>query len=347
MYKAKKIKRNTIRGLLKLLSLSLLISLSFNSVAQKMFSNPEVKAVAVIDTNAILVGQQTDIHLQITAPKDVFVQWPQIGDTLSKNVEVIHYSNIDTIASDKDDLTHLSQTITISSFDSGYFAIPPFYFIYGKKNDSLYDITETNALLLQVNNVKVDLSKEIKDIKPILDEPWTFMEILPYILIGLGIILLILLAMYIYNRKKQHKPIFSLPEKPKLPAHVIALQKLDMLKDKKLWQSGNMKEYYSELTDIIREYMEGQMNFGAMEMVSDDILSELQDRELDENLYKDTQEVLQTADLVKFAKVKPLADECDRALKWGYSFVEQTKPGEEKPKTDSELEVEPSKTIDQ
>ena len=342
------IKRNTFRGLLKLLSLLLLISLSSNTIAQKMFSNPEVKAVAVIDTNAILVGQQTNIHLQITAPKDIFVQWPQIQDTLNKNVDVIKYSNIDTIASSKDVLTHLTQTITITSFDSGYFAIPPFYFIYGKKNDSVYDITETNALLLQVNNVKVDLSKEIKDIKPILDEPWTFMEILPYILIGLGIILLILLAIYIYNRKKQHKPIFSLPEKPKLPAHVIALQKLDLLKDKKLWQSGNIKEYYSELTDIMREYMEGRMNFGAMEMISDDIFSELESRNLDESLYKDTRDVLQTADLVKFAKVKPLADECDRALKWAYSFVEQTKPGEEKPAaSDSELEVEPSKTLDQ
>jgi hypothetical protein len=87
----------------------------------------------------------------------------------------------------------------------------------------------------------------------------------------------------------------------------------------------------------MREYMERSMQFDAMEMVSEDILSNLEQKALPEDLMQRTREVLQTADLVKFAKMKPLADENDRALKWGFDFVEQTKPREEK-------DVEPEKT---
>ena len=352
MNKLNIIKLKAMEWLLRATFLSLFISISFCSIAQNILTNPEVKANAVIDTNKILIGQQTQIHLQITAPKNLLIQWPIIQDTLSENVEVIKLSEIDTIALGKDSLIKLNQTITISSFDSGYFVIPPFYFMYAKANDSLnnyVDIVESNPLLLEVHNVKVDLKKEIKDIKPIIGEPWTFREILPYLLIVLGVLILVILAIYIYKRKKQNKPIFSLPQKPKLPAHIIAIQKLDLLKDKKLWQSGAIKEFYSELTNIIREYIEGNMHFGAMEMISDDIISELVQHKIDEALLSETRDVLQTADLVKFAKVKPLADESDRAMKWGYLFVEQTKPKavSNNDNSKSELEVEPTKTIDQ
>lgn len=352
MNKANNIIHKALRWLQRTAILTLFISISSSSIAQNLLTNQEVKASAVIDTNKILIGEQTQIHLQLTAPKNLAVQWPLIQDTLSKNVEVISLSDIDTLTLDEKGLIKLNQTITVSSFDSGYFVIPPFNFIYASTNDTsnaFYEIVESNALLLEVHNIKVDLKKEIKDIKPIIEEPWTFMEILPYLLIVLGVIILAALAIYIYKRKKQNKPIFSLPQKPKLPAHIIAIEKLDLLKDKKLWQSGAIKEFYSELTDIMREYMEGNMHFGAMEMISDDILAELRHRKIDELLLNETQSVLQTADLVKFAKVKPLADENDRALKWAYLFVSQTKPKDATNANNdkSELEVEPSKTIDQ
>ena len=95
--------------------------------------------------------------------------------------------------------------------------------------------------------------------------------------------------------------------------------------------------------------MEGQLHFGAMEMISADIINELQKQNLDKSLVEETQSVLQTADLVKFAKVEPLADENDRALKWGFAFVEQTMPQEQidAAKENSKSSVEPSKTIDQ
>ncbi|MCK5856355.1 MAG: hypothetical protein KAG64_02630 [Bacteroidales bacterium] len=312
----------------KLALMLLFISLQSVLHAQSLFSAPEIKAEASIDTNSIMVGEQTHIHLRITSPKNILIHWPIIEDTLSKNVEVIRNSSVDTIFINDKDLITLNQTITISSFDSGLFVIPPFYFHFGA-HDSIQELIKSEALILEVKNVQVDLNKEIKDIKPILDEPLTFKEILPYILIALGIILAIILIIYIVRRRKQNKPLFSMPQKPQIPAHIVALQKLNTLTEKKLWQTGSSKEFYSELTDIIREYMEGQFHFGALEMISDEILQELKNHDLNDDLYIETRNTLQSADLVKFAKIEPLADENNKALKWGYWFVNTTMPEEQ------------------
>jgi len=342
--KMKMINRNIKYWRSRLLRITiLLIILSGYSIghAQNLFNAPEISAKMSIDTNSIQIGEQTNIHLQLTSPENIKIHWPIIQDTLTKNIEVIHNSVIDTVFNkDKKTIT-LKQNITITSFDSGYFAIPPFYFMYG--NDSTPNFVESNALLLHVQDVKIDLKGEIKDIKPILDEPWTFKEILPYILIALGVLVALALIIYIIQRRKQNKPLFKMPEKPKIPAHILALQKLKQLQDKKLWQTGSVKEFYSELTDILREYMEGQLHFNAMEMISDEIIDELKSKKIDNSLIKETQDVLQTADLVKFAKIKPLADENDRALNWGFHFVEATKPSEAAKKED-ENNVEPSKS---
>ena len=151
-------------SLIRLSVFVVFISFAYQSVAQQIFSNPEIKATALLDTNKILVGQQTDLQLQITVPKDIFVQWPMLNDTLRANVEVLKASEIDTIPASKEGMITLRQSITISSFDSGFYAIPPFYFVYGKATDSLGSLAESNALLLEVQNVKVDLKAEIKDI---------------------------------------------------------------------------------------------------------------------------------------------------------------------------------------
>ena len=76
----------------------------------------------------------------------------------------------------------------------------------------------------------------------------------------------------------------------------------------------------------MRSYMEGRLGFGAMEMINDDIIKELHKLGIDNELINDSQEVLQMADFVKFAKTQALADENNRAMKWAYDFVENTKP---------------------
>merc|ERR1711991_172090 len=114
--------------------------------------------------------------------------------------------------------------------------------------------------------------------------------------------------------------------KPKLPAHVIALSELDKLKTRKLWQDGRFKLYYTELTDIIRTYLDNRYGIEAMEMTSDEIMDALlSNKSIDEKLKAKLKDTLLTSDLVKFAKQKPLATENDNNWSNMVDFVEGTK----------------------
>jgi DNA-binding transcriptional regulator GbsR (MarR family) len=112
--------------------------------------------------------------------------------------------------------------------------------------------------------------------------------------------------------------------KPKVKPHITALKELEKLKVKKLWQNGQVKQYYSELTDILRTYIDGRYDINAMEMISSDILKELEGKELPEQLRKELEQTLGIADLVKFAKMEPLPDDHDRCFKQAVNFVQET-----------------------
>jgi len=283
-----------------------------------------VKVEAKLDTNSILIGDQTHLVLKVSQGKNQNVQWPVISDTITKNIEVIDISEPDSIST-KDGNIEISRKYLITSFDSGYFAIPPFRFIYDYINDSTFSESETQALLLTVKTIEVDTTKAFRDIKDIESEPYTLGEILTYFVAPpLAVILLALLIIYIIRRRKANKPLFRAPRKPLPPPHIEAITALDKLKEKRLWQNNATKEYYSVLTDIMRRYIERRYDFPAQEMVTTEIMGSLLTEELGASLMESTNLHLSNADLVKFAKFEPLGDENDAALKWAYEFVNQT-----------------------
>ena len=137
--------------------------------------------------------------------------------------------------------------------------------------------TETEALLLGVNSVPVNMEEEIKDIKAPIAAPYTFREALPWI-IGLLLSIAIGFAVYFYMKKrKKDEPVFKTTSKPKVPPHRIALDALDNLRHKKVWQSGLIKDYHTELTDIVREYISSRFYIHAHEMTTDEILEALKE----------------------------------------------------------------------
>lgn len=277
-----------------------------------------------LNKNECLIGDQLKLELILSKPKDKPVSFPILKDTLSKSVEIINASGIDTIFKENNQVK-LRQTLTITSFDTGAIVIPPLPFI--AQHDSTSDTIYTNELLLTVHALPVDTTKKtIYDIKPPLTEPFSWKEILNYILWGLLILLIIAIAIYIYLRLRKNKPIIPIAEKPKDPPYVIALRDLDKLKDKKLWQKQLFKQYYSELTDILRIYIEEQFNIPALESVSSELINYLKQYPFDEELVRNMNALFTTADFVKFAKAEPLPDENDWHFKNAYSFVEKTKP---------------------
>ncbi len=298
----------------------------------------QVTVKASIDSTHILIGDQLKLLLEVEKPKTLQVQFPQVPDTFSSKVEVVNRSKIDTFKLDDKTRQRLTQTLYITSFDSGKHQIPPFYF--RMKNGQVLDSTATRELMFQVHTMKIDTTKGPVDIKTVYGAPVTLKEVMPYIL---GVILIGALVFFIFyyiRWKKKNKPLFVKAEKPAEPAHIIALRELDRIKAQKLWQQEKIKQYYSEISDTIRTYIVNRFEIQALEQTSSETINTLKPRRdlVDEKTLDQLQHVLSLADLVKFAKYTPLPDDNNLTLMNAYFFVNQTKKEEiktpEKPKDD-------------
>ncbi len=284
------------------------------------------------DTNAFAIGKQIDLTLEFHAGKGTQILWPAFSDTLSSAVEIINAGKPDSVT-DASGKTVFSQKLTITSFDTGFHVIPPIRFgtIPAGQSDTIF--SETQPLLIHVLNVEVDPAAEIKDLKPVLDAPYTFLDFLPWILALLALAFVILLIWFIYQSKKKNKPIIKLPSRPQKPAHEIAIEKLVQLKNEQLWQKGQIKEYYSVLTDILREYFEARFGVAAAEMTSDEILSAMKDHLADAARMNDLKKILENSDMAKFAKARPSGADNELSHTLAMAIVNSTKPTPELKKT--------------
>lgn len=171
------------------------------------------------------------------------------------------------------------------------------------------------------------------------DLPFVFAEISDYVIYGaIGLILLALLVwlivtlllLYIRHRKAQVKVV------PLPPPHIVANKALEELSHRKLWQNGKFKLYYTELASILRQYIARRWEVGAMEMTTDEIIASLHDAEITTQSRMDLVKVLRTADMVKFAKAMPEAEENEENWLRAYYFVENTKQVDEQNKEGKE-----------
>lgn len=287
------------------------------------------KPVAVLDSSSILIGQQAHINLSVTYRADqgpVTVQWPAITDSLAAHVAVVHDSHVDTILPDKQGdpfLFRQVRRLTITSWDSGYWAIPPFRFIING------DTAETDPLLLTVNTVPVDTTQAIRDIKGNYTVPFSLLAWLQenwrWIAGGLAAVaVLIALFIFLYRRSRRPKPMAVVPEAPKQPLHIRTLLALEALQQKKLWQQGRTKDYYSELTDIIRSYVEERFRVPAMEQTTDELLLGLRMSAMPRGQQEQLAPVLRLADMVKFAKWNTIPAENEQAMAAAIKLVQET-----------------------
>ncbi|MEO5571390.1 MAG: hypothetical protein ABIT08_09405 [Bacteroidia bacterium] len=298
--------------------LATLFIFSFNTIYAQIFS-----ATAKIDSNEILIGKQAHITLEVTHPKNQKIQWAVIPDTLGK-VEIVDKSKIDTaFTADSSSIVNRQQLI-ITCFDSGYYVIPPFRFIDPSNTDSTNNFAETQPLLFTVKTIPVDTTKAIRAIKAPVEVPFSFEDLLPYLL-GVLILAAIVITTILLYKKFKKKPVVKVYEKPKRPAHEIAIEELKKLQEEKLWQKGDFKSYHTRLTDIIRLYLWHRFDLNAMEMTTDEILSAHVIKQVNEESFSKMKYMLELADFVKFAKVIPIANENEQSLANAYDFVNTTK----------------------
>jgi len=297
-----------------------------------MVAQQDVSATAKVDSNHILIGDWFKLQIDVQHPKNVNVILPTLPDTL-EGFEVVKREQ--PIQKQTDQLAMESMIFIMTSFDSGMHIIPSIPIQYSRANDTTKYFVQTSPILIMVGGIAVDTTKDIKDIKPPLSVPITLADILPYIIAVVGIGGAIWLVRYIIQKRKRGEPL--IPEEPPRPAHEVALEALRSLESEKLWQRGKVKDYHSKLTDIIRTYIERRFNISAMESTSDEILQSFANLMIDKEIKESLKEILYRADLVKFAKFLPLAEENEASMALAFKFVESTWKEQEQ-KTEAQLQ---------
>ncbi|AUC85628.1 hypothetical protein CW731_10155 [Polaribacter sp. ALD11] len=290
------------------------------SFAQK----PMVKAE--IDTTNIRIGEQFQLKISVDETANVII--PKIR---LKGLEVIDSTRIDTIKNS------LIRRYILTGFDSGAFYIPQQQIFV--KNQAFL----TDSLLVNVATVAIDTTKVKKfPIKSIKKEPFTFDDFKIYIYIALAILAIIGFWIYWFVIRKR-KEEEEAPTYRTLPPYEEAILRLTELDDKLLWQNNKVKEYYSELTEIVRGYIERELKVPALENTTDEVLEMIKDFKKTDTIEtsKETidklKDLLREADLVKFAKSKPLALEIEDDRKDAEFIIGNLKP---KPIIEKEDELE-------
>jgi hypothetical protein len=270
-----------------------------------LLSNFAFAQTATLDSNTILIGQQ--INFTITNKVTSTKIWPTYNEFLVEGIEIIKASKIDTTEG------VITQEFVITAWDSGSYFIPPIAFSENSK---------TRALLLNVQTIILAEDAELKDIKQPIEEPIGWSDIWPWLL-GILILSLIIFIVkkYIFNK---NKPSIIIKPKVIIPADISALKELNALEKAKIWQEGNVKEYHSQLSEIIRRYTENRFQFIALELTTDEILQELKSILSDDQL-NNLSTLLQRADLAKFAKSKPIDTENMESMVLAKGFVNATK----------------------
>lgn len=294
-----------------------------------------------LDTADILIGEQTTIHLTVTTDRERVVVCPIPTEALMPGVEVLSISQADS--SVIDNRLIIKQDILITSFDSSLYLLPPFIVVDGR------DTISSDQVALKVSTVPVNADKpeEFYDIKNIWNAPFVLADYYPWIFGVLLALFVLCVIGYMIQRYRNRKSLIPFKkEEPKLPPHEQAIQELNRIKSRKLWQQGLDKEYYTQITEALRHYISGRYQVNAMEKTSEEILDIIECENDAQSVYHTLKQILHLADFVKFAKFHPLPDENDLSMMNAYLFVNQTKPSEIPDPEDKTKEVDADETND-
>lgn len=301
-----------------LISFVLVVNLSFGQ---------QVGLSAKTDSANYRIGDRVVVHVEGNLSAGI----ENIAPALKDSIGPFEVENIER------DGANPRWRISLMTLDSGKVFIPPIPFSYRVRGDTVERRAYTNSIFLNLAGISVDPQGDIKDIKPPVAAPWKFEDILPY-LIALVLLAAAGFGYYYYRKKQQAKLAAFVPQKLLIAPHTAALFALRELEDKKLWQNGKVKQYYSEVTEIVRRFFEGRWNFIALELTSDEILRQMKQYPESEQVWSPMQTFFLIADLVKFAKYEPTPDENAIELKFAYDIVRAMTP--------SPITIEEEKTME-
>lgn len=312
--------------------LALFCALSIPAVAQ----SPSLSAK--LDSAYIQMGRVTRLHLEALG------NLSDQADILPADTGWVQVEKVSLDSLTRSDMGHgrvrLTRDIVIQSFDSGLHIMPPVYLIDGGETLSV------TSAALKVVPVDVDSLSTIHDYAPVTAYPRHFFDFLPDWLVdwGLWVILGLVIAsgVIIWLLKRTKRTPEERAEARRLPPYEEALEALDTLKNRKLCERGQEKEFYTGLVDILRVYLQRRFGINAMEMTSTEIRHALDSNEHTRPSRSIMNRVLEMADFVKFAKMRPMPEDNVASFKSAVEFVEQTKPVPEPPTADRAEDVPPA-----
>ena len=278
---------------------------------------------ATLDSTTLFIGDQTDLHLRAIGEAGEQVSMPVLDKELIPGVEIVDRTIVDTLSL-KDGRVQYDQYLTLTSFEDSLFYIAPLPFVSG--DDTVWSDGLTLNVVQPFEMDTTDMA--ITDIKGVYKAPiwwWGIFRwvLLALLLAGVGVAGYYLIT-YLQRRKLEEAGNVVMTE-PLRPAEEVALEKLDAIKEKKIWQQGQVKEYYTQLTDVVREYIARRFEVSSVEQTSDETLRDIRPLLSErKDLYDQLRKMLTLADLVKFAKWSTTPDENELSLRNAYTFVKET-----------------------
>ena len=275
----------------------------------------------MMQRDTLLIGDQRVLTFKIQIMEGEQFLFPTPKNPVIEGVEIIGEPVTDTL-SIREGIVELENRITITSFDSGSYRLPllPAYRIrHTGETDTLW----FDGGSLEVTTIQIDTATyKPFDVKSQLNYPFTIKETLPWA----GFILLFVAISYVIYRyiknRREHKDIFGRTIVQD-PPHIVALRKLEHIRNQKLWLK-DQKQFFTDVTDVLREYIEKRYLIATMERTSGEILAELSRVDMESKIYLELKELMRTSDLVKFAKYRADEQECERTIPAAVRFVNAT-----------------------
>ena len=304
----------------------IILFLIFALMAATELKAQNVEVEGKVNDTKVQVGKPFTLDLSLKVPYGWFVEWNDFAiDTLSEQIDIIKRGNVERTA-DADSNVIVKQQLTLMTFDTGQIQLPAVGLTYAQSFDDPMRLQAfTEPIDLYATTIVVDTLQPYKPIVDPIAAPIQMKEVYPWLLV---VLLLALAAFGVWYWRKHRKTKVdadgNIIRGPVIPPYDKAVGDLKWLREEKMWQSGKVKEYFSSLTDIAREYIEGQFGVNAVEMTTDDILEEIKPLHFPKETYDKLKDTMEVADLVKFAKYSASTLESDTALSSMTEFVNES-----------------------
>jgi hypothetical protein len=278
-----------------------LLLLTFQLPAQ------DITVTTSTEKDTIYIGDQIYYNVVVVQPLDLVLDYSFPADTLTESILVLERRGPDSTINREGDMVSVSLGLLITSFDTGFYEIPPFYVSYSKEGEEIRYYSDFIPLtVVNTDITPADSTEVIFDIVAPYSHPLTAREIIPWVL---AVIVIAVAVWYIAGKLRERKTGEEVEQAVKMPTepiHIIALRELDRLDRKKLWQQGEIKLFYTSLVFILKQYLSGHFTISCLEMTTGETMEALRYEGLkNDKVRNNLDEIFTTADFSKFARYRP------------------------------------------